>query len=100
MKWLKQSIMELFDSKGDPGMDKIMTATSDELQNNLDKYLNLVMEGQQVIITRNGRKAVRIIPEDTADSCLTDSLTGILKGDDDLDKEKNKALKAKSGVTG
>ena len=80
-------------------MDKIMTATSDELQNNLDKYLNLVMEGQQVIITRNGRKAARIIPEDTADSCLTDSLTRILKEDTDLDKEKDKALKAKSGVT-
>ena len=81
-------------------MDKIMTATSDELQNNLDKYLNLVMEGQQVIITRNGRKAVRIIPEDTAGSHLTDSLTGILKEDTDLDEEKDKALKTKSGVTG
>lgn len=81
-------------------MAQVMTASSTELQNNFGKYLNIVIEGQQIIITKNGRKVARVIPEDTAVSYLTDSLTGILKGDYDLEKEKDKELRAKYEAAG
>lgn len=81
-------------------MAQVMTASSTELQNNFGKYLSIVIEGQQIIITKNGRKVARVIPEDTAVSYLTDSLTGILKGDYDLDKEKDKELRAKYETAG
>lgn len=76
-------------------MAEMMTATSTEMQNNFGKYLNIVIDGQQIIITKNGKRVARIIPEEAAVSYLTDSLTGILKGSYDLNAEKDKELRAK-----
>lgn len=60
----------------------IVTAT--EMQNNFGKYLSIVMAGDEVIVTKNA-----------AVSYLTDSLTGILKGNDDISRAKEERLKAK-----
>ena len=73
----------------------IATATATEMQNNFGRYLNLVMSGQEVIVTKNGREVGRFIPKDAAVSYLTDSLTGILKGNYDLKKEKAERLERK-----
>lgn len=73
----------------------IATATATEMQNNFGRYLNLVMSGQEIIVTKNGREVGRFIPKDTAISYLTDSLTGILKGDYDLDEVKTERLRQK-----
>lgn len=73
------------------------TATATEMQNNFGKYLNLVMLGQEIIVTKNGHEVGRFIPKDAAISYLTDSLTGILKGDYDLDEIKAERLKEKYG---
>ena len=56
------------------------TATATEMQNNFGRYLNIVIGGQEVIVTKNGREVGRFVPKSTAISYLTDSLTGILKG--------------------
>jgi prevent-host-death family protein len=71
------------------------TATATEMKNNFGRYLNLVMSGQEIIVTKNGREVGRFIPKDAAVSYLTDSLTGILKGDYDLDEVKTERLKEK-----
>lgn len=73
------------------------TATATEMQNNFGKYLSLVMSGQEVIVTKNGREVGRFVPKDSAVSYLTDSLTGILKEDYDLDAVKAESMKAKYG---
>lgn len=75
----------------------MITATSTEMQNNFGKYLNLVMSGQEIIVTKNGREVGRFIPKDAAISYLTDSLTGILKDEYNLDEEKSERLKEKYG---
>lgn len=75
------------------------TATATEMQNNFGRYLSLVMGGQEVIVTKNGREVGRFIPRDAAVSYLTDSLTGILKGNYDLDTEKAERLSEKYEVT-
>ena len=71
------------------------TATATEMQNNFGRYLNMVMNGNEVIVTKNGKEIGRFIPKDTALSYLTDSLTGILKGDCDLNQEREKELREK-----
>ena len=71
------------------------TATATEMQNNFGKYLSLVMAGQEIIVTKNGREVGRFIPKDAAISSLTDSLTGILKGDYDIDQAKEERLREK-----
>ncbi len=73
------------------------TATATEMQNNFGKYLNLVMTGQQIVVTKNGREVGRFVPKDAAVSYLTDSLTGILKETYDIDEEKAERLKEKYG---
>ena len=70
----------------------MITATATEMQNNFERYLNLVMSGQEIIVTKNGREVGRFIPKNTAVSSLTDSLTGILKEDDDLDEVKASSM--------
>lgn len=73
----------------------VETATATEMQNNFGKYLSLVLNGQQIIVTRNGKEVGRFIPKADAVSYLTDSLTGILKGGMDIDQAKEERLKEK-----
>ena len=58
-------------------VEAIVTAT--EIQNNFGKYLNMVINGNQVIITKNGKEVGRIIPKDVSATYLTDTLTGVLR---------------------
>ena len=74
------------------------TATATEMLNNFGRYLNLVMSGQEIIVTKNGKEVGRFIPKEAAVSYLTDSLTGILKEKNDLAKIKEEDLKAKYGI--
>ena len=74
------------------------TATATEMQNNFGRYLNLVMSGQEVIVTKNGREVGRFVPKDAAVSYLTDSLTGILKEDYSLEEVKTERLTQKYGT--
>ena len=75
------------------------TATATEMQNNFGRYLSIVMNGQEVIVTKNGKEVGRLIPRDAAVSYLTDSLTGILKGNTDLDQQRKERLKEKYEIT-
>ena len=72
-------------------------ATATEMQNNFGKYLNIVIGGEEVIVTKNGKEVGRFIPKDAVVSYLTDSLTGILHCDYDLEKEER--LRDKYAVT-
>ena len=74
------------------------TATATEMQNNFGRYLALVQAGNEVIVTKNGKEVGRFIPRATAVSYLTDSLTGILKGDMDMDQAKEERLRKKYEV--
>lgn len=76
-----------------------MTATATEMQNNFGRYLNLVISGQEIVITKNGKEVGRFIPKEAAVSYLTDSLTGILKNDYDLKEAKSERLKEKYEIT-
>ncbi|MCD8398114.1 MAG: hypothetical protein LUD12_13200 [Lachnospiraceae bacterium] len=49
----------------------------------------------EVIVTKNGREVGRFIPKSADVSYLTDSLTGILKGDYALDEVKSERLREK-----
>ena len=70
-------------------------ATATEMQNNFGKYLAMVQSGQEVIVTRNGKDVGRFVPRTKALSYLTDSLTGILSGNTDIDLAKEERLKEK-----
>ena len=71
------------------------TATATEMQNNFGRYLNMVIGGQEVIVTKNGREVGRFVPKGAAISYLTDSLTGILKGEESAEDLREKQLREK-----
>ena len=74
------------------------TATSTEMQNNFGRYLNMVIAGNEVIVTKNGKEVGRFVPKEKTISYLTDSLTGILRSKSD-GNEREMALKKKYAIT-
>jgi transposase len=79
---------------------KTVIATSTEMQNSFGRYLSLVMDGFEVIVTRNGKEVGRFLPREAAVSYLTDSLTGILREDTSLDHLKKERLREKYEILG
>ncbi len=75
------------------------TVTATEMQNNFGRYLSLVMDGTEVIVTKNGREVGRFVPREATVSYLTDSLTGILKSNVDQDHVKDARLREKYAIT-
>ena len=71
------------------------TATATEMQNNFGRYLSIVIGGQEVIVTKNGKEVGRFVPKSTAISYLTDSLTGILKSGESVDNLRETRLREK-----
>ena len=74
-------------------------ATATDIKNNFGKYLDMVINGNEVIITKNGKEVGRLIPKGKAVSTITDSLRGILSGDFDIGEERTKELREKYGIT-
>ncbi|MBQ8955689.1 MAG: type II toxin-antitoxin system prevent-host-death family antitoxin [Lachnospiraceae bacterium] len=74
-------------------------ATATEMQNNFGRYLSIVQNGKEVIVTKNGKEVGRFVPRERAVSYLTDSLTGILKGNDNIDTARDERLKEKYALT-
>ena len=70
-------------------------ATATEMKNQFGKYLQMVMEGNEVIITRNGKEIARLIPKDRVITSITESLTGVLQSDYDLDDARSSSLRDK-----
>ena len=64
-------------------------ATATEVKNNFGFYLNSAMNGDNVVIMKNGKEVARLISNTKAISYLTDSLVGILANDYD-----DKAIKS------
>ena len=76
-------------------LGKTAIATATEMQNNFGRYLSIVQSGSEVIVTRNGKEVGRFIPKDHAVSYLTDTLTGILHGSEDMGRAKEERLREK-----
>ena len=74
---------------------EMTTATATEMQNNFGRYLNYVIDGNEVILTKNGKEAARLIPRKSVVASLTDSLIGILKNDTNTEDERERELARK-----
>lgn len=71
------------------------TATATEMQNNFGRYLNIVIGGDEVIVTKNGREVGRLVPKNSAVSYLTDSLRGVLSASAGSEDPRMDRLKEK-----
>ena len=71
------------------------TATATEVQNNFGRFLKMVLEGQEVVIMKNGTEVARLISKDKTVSFLTDSLVGVLNNDTGMDEKAIRAERMK-----
>lgn len=70
------------------------TVTATEMKNNFGKYLKLAMEGEEIVVMKNGIEVARLVSHDNTVSFLSDSLLGVLKNDySDEDIRKARAHK-------
>lgn len=76
----------------------MVIASATEVQNNFGKYLRVAQSGQEVIVTRNGKEAARLISSEGKKKFLTSSLRGVLKHDYDYEQEKEDYLHERYGV--
>ena len=60
-------------------------ATATEMQNNFGHFIARVMNGEEIIVTRNGEEVGRFVPKDAVMSFLSDSLVGVVSGKASLD---------------
>ena len=74
-------------------------ATATEMQNNFGRYLNIILNGNEVIVTKNGKEVGRFIPITSVVSYLTDSLTGVLSSDYDIKDVHKERMAAKYDIT-
>lgn len=61
----------------------MITVTVTDFQNNFEKYLQAVQNGNEIIILKNGVEIARLVSKENTVSFLTDSLVGTLKNDYD-----------------
>ena len=72
-----------------------MFVTVTEVQNNFEKYMAQVQAGKEIIITKNGKEIGRLVPSSGVKSFLTDSITGILQENYNMDQVRDERLKEK-----
>ena len=83
-------------------------ATDSEFKKNIDRYLDMLKNGDEITVTdENGKKFGKFTPEiETPKKNLNraevddviKSLTGIIKGNYNLDEEKENYLRAKYDI--
>ena len=64
------------------------TATATDVQNNFGRYLQSAIDGNEIVILKNGKEVARLVSRQKAVSFLTDSLTGVLANDYDYNAER------------
>ena len=74
------------------------TATATEVQNNFGRFLQYAIDGQEVIIFKNGKEVARLISKERAVSFLTDSLRGVLKNDYDDKATREERIMSREGI--
>jgi prevent-host-death family protein len=76
----------------------IMLVNSTEFKNKVGLYLKLA-KNEEVIILKNGRQIVKLVPVDDTSTPITKKLKGMFKecGNVDLDKVRNERLEKNEG---
>ena len=72
-----------------------MTGTENDMQNDFPKYIASILKGYEVVITDNGKEIGKFVPKVKSATPLTDSMIGILKSEDLLEKERENYLRQK-----
>ena len=70
-------------------------ATREMIHEHLDEYLDMMENGQEIIMTKDRQEIGRFLPRGKVVTLAAERLAGILRGDIDVDKIREEALRRK-----
>ncbi len=73
-------------------------ASREAVQENISEYLDMMENGQEIIMTKDGKEIGRFLPRNKVVSFAAERLAGILHGNADVDKIKEEALRKKYDI--
>jgi len=74
------------------------SVTATEVQNNFGKYLQAAIDGNEIIIIKNGKEVARLISKEKTVHFLTESMRGVLKKDYDDKKVRAERIAAHESI--
>lgn len=69
------------------------TANATEVQNNFGRFLQYAINGEEVVIVKNGKEIARLISNEKAISFLSECMRGVLQSDYDNKEARNERIK-------
>ncbi len=70
-------------------------ATREAIQEHISEYLDMMENGEEIIMTKNGKEIGRFLPRGKVVSLIGEKVAGIIRGDIDVDKIREEALRRK-----
>ena len=70
-------------------------ATREMIQEHISEYLDMMENGEEIIITENRKEIGRFLPRGKVVSLLAEKVAGIIRGDIDVNKIREEALRRK-----
>ncbi len=70
-------------------------ATREAIQEHISEYLDMMENGEEIIMTKNGKEIGRFLPRGKVVSLIAEKVAGIIRGDIDVDKIREEALRRK-----
>ena len=70
-------------------------ATRDTIQEHISEYLDMMENGEEIIMTKNGKEIGRFLPRGKVVSLIAEKVAGIIRGDIDVNKIREEALRKK-----
>ena len=74
-------------------------ATRSEIREHIDEYLDMMKNGEEIIMVENHKEIGRFLPRGKVVSLLAEKVKGILSRHVDADKARDEALREKYGIT-
>ena len=73
-------------------------AKREDIQQNISEYLDMMENGQEIIMVKNGQEVGRFLPRGKVVSLAAERVKGILSRNIDVDKARDEALREKYGL--
>ena len=70
-------------------------ATRETIQEHISEYLDMMQNGEEIIMTDGRNEIGRFLPRGKVVSLIAEKVAGIIRGDIDVDKVREEALRRK-----
>ncbi|MBR0034429.1 MAG: hypothetical protein IJP54_02025 [Synergistaceae bacterium] len=74
-------------------------ATREMIQEHISEYLDMMENGEEIIMIEGRREIGRFLPRGKVVSLIAEKVKGLLRKDIDADQARDEALREKYGIT-